>query len=341
MTDIVVHCNPIPLYHFQKLTNSLTQLDEEQPRQCVRSRLELLKALHISKLIKRNKHSGSPLESMLEVIVHFLLCHARPSRATTAHGPRQGHFGREGGAAPHEKVLNVEGDSAAVSLTVTESGPLGASSVGEIDCPPVGGSLRDSHDPGPEPPEAGLGEGGTSRLDGTDGNIKTPGTNFHITEVLSQHENLSGSRRRVEEFERRVSVSDVNVHDKDIHSNKSSDVESDTYDSDESESVSSFASIVDLLKDDSSGPKGVLRGSARPLLPVGLTVKVPTAALVGAASAGVDIEDELEVIDAGEGGGTQEEEEHVASGKSKHQRMSTWTRQEEEEEEGVSKGEYY
>ncbi|XP_042864216.1 uncharacterized protein LOC122248334 [Penaeus japonicus] len=323
----------------KKLTNSLTQLDEEQPRQCVRSRLELLKALHISKLIKRNKHSGSPLESMLEVIVHFLLCHARPSRATTAHGPRQGHFGREGGAAPHEKVLNVEGDSAAVSLTVTESGPLGASSVGEIDCPPVGGSLRDSHDPGPEPPEAGLGEGGTSRLDGTDGNIKTPGTNFHITEVLSQHENLSGSRRRVEEFERRVSVSDVYVHDKDIHSNKSSDVESDTYDSDESESVSSFASIVDLLKDDSSGPKGVLRGSARPLLPVRLTVKVPTAALVGAASAGVDIEDELEVIDAGEGGETQEEEEHVASGKSKHQRMSTWTRQEEEEEEGVSKDE--
>ncbi|KAK7073155.1 hypothetical protein SK128_012018 [Halocaridina rubra] len=66
----------------KKLTNTLKLLDEEQVEysSCVRSRLKLLKALHIGKLMKRNKAMGLPLDSMVEVIVHFLVDHARLSK---------------------------------------------------------------------------------------------------------------------------------------------------------------------------------------------------------------------------------------------------------------------
>ncbi|XP_064102740.1 uncharacterized protein LOC135212931 isoform X2 [Macrobrachium nipponense] len=66
----------------KKLYRSLKLLDQEQIEQssCIRSRLTLLKALHIGKLVKRNKQHGHHLDSMVEVIVHFLLEHARASK---------------------------------------------------------------------------------------------------------------------------------------------------------------------------------------------------------------------------------------------------------------------
>lgn len=323
---------------FQKLVLSLSQLDEEQPRQCVRSRLELLKALHIGKLVKRNKLSASPLDSMLELIVHFLLCHVRPSRAATAHGPRQEDLGRGGGTTPPEKVLGVGGNSPALSRPVDDAGQVGASAVGERFCPRVVGSLRDSHDPGRKPPQSGLGERGVSTLKADKGS-ETPGTNFAMNDVPTQRRNSLESRKYVEDLEQSVSVSDVSVRNVDILSNRDSDAtESDTYDSDdaESESASSFASIVDLLKDGSTEPKGASRDSRRA---VELTLKVPNAALVAATSPGSGVEDDLEVIDAGVDDGAQEERGIAAIGKREHQRASTWTRQGEEEEEGVSKGE--
>ncbi|XP_047483473.1 uncharacterized protein LOC125035250 [Penaeus chinensis] len=322
----------------KKLVLSLSQLDEEQPRQCVRSRLELLKALHIGKLVKRNKLSASPLDSMLELIVHFLLCHVRPSRAATAHGPRLEDLGRGGGTTPPEKVLGVDGNSPALSRPVEESGQVGASADGEIFCPRVVGSLRDSHDPGRMPSRTGLGEGESSTLKADKGS-ETPGTNFAINDVLTQRRNSIGSRKHIEDLEQSVSVSDVSVRNVDIHSNKDSNAtESDTYDSDdsESESASSFASIVDLLKDGSTEPKGALRDSRRA---VELTLKVPNVALVASTSSGAGDEDDLEVIDAGADDGAQEERGIAAIGKKEHQRASTWTHQGEEEEEGVSKDE--
>nr|XP_053644068.1 probable ubiquitin carboxyl-terminal hydrolase MINDY-4 [Cherax quadricarinatus] len=69
----------------KRLVRTLQQLDEEQSEQstCVRNRLKLMKALHIGRLMKRNKELESPLDSMVEVIVHFLLGHTRTSKRQT------------------------------------------------------------------------------------------------------------------------------------------------------------------------------------------------------------------------------------------------------------------
>lgn len=69
----------------QRLVNTLRQLDEEQSEYstCVRNRLKLLKALRIGRLMKRNKKQDFALDSMVEIIVHFLLGHARDSRGKT------------------------------------------------------------------------------------------------------------------------------------------------------------------------------------------------------------------------------------------------------------------
>lgn len=301
----------------------------------MRSRLELLKALHISKLVKRNKHSASPLDSMLEVIVHFLLCHARPSRAATAHGPRREAFGPEGGAAPPEKLLGVGGESPALLRPVGDSGQEGVSAVGERSCPRVVGSLRGSHDPGREPPQRESGEEEVKEPE-AGGRREPAGADSEANEALTQSSSLGGGRI-LEDLEQSASVSDVSARNVDAHSHRDSDAtESDAYDSDESESASSFASIVDLLKDGSAEPKGAATGVRRP---VALTLKVPNAALVAATSPSADVEDDLEVIDAGVGEGARAAGELSAPGR-REQRASTWTRQGgEQEEEGVSKGE--
>ncbi|KAG7166987.1 ubiquitin carboxyl-terminal hydrolase MINDY-4-like 2 [Homarus americanus] len=69
----------------KRLMKTLQLMDEEQSvfTTCVRNRLKLMKALHIGKLMKRNKKLDSPLESMIEVIVQFLLGHVRASKQGT------------------------------------------------------------------------------------------------------------------------------------------------------------------------------------------------------------------------------------------------------------------
>ncbi|KAK3855463.1 hypothetical protein Pcinc_038137 [Petrolisthes cinctipes] len=63
----------------KKLAQTLTLLDKEQSvfSSCVRNRLQLVRELQIGRLVKRNKQLGSQLNTMLEVIVCFLLRHAR------------------------------------------------------------------------------------------------------------------------------------------------------------------------------------------------------------------------------------------------------------------------
>ncbi|KAK4327187.1 hypothetical protein Pmani_002323 [Petrolisthes manimaculis] len=63
----------------KRLAQTLTLLDKEQAvfSSCVRNRLQLVRELQIGRLVKRNKQLGSRLNTMLEVIVCFLLRHAR------------------------------------------------------------------------------------------------------------------------------------------------------------------------------------------------------------------------------------------------------------------------
>lgn len=238
-----------------------------------------------------------------------------------------------GGAAPPENLLGVGGESPALLRPVGDSGQEGVPAAGERSCPRVVGSLRGSHDPGRGPPQRDSGE---EEVKEPEGRREPAGADSEANDALTQSSSLGGGRI-LEDLEQSASVSDVSARNVDAHSHRDSDAtESDAYDSDESESASSFASIVDLLKDGSAEPKGAATGIRRA---VALTLKVPNAALVAATSPSADVEDDLEVIDAGVDEGVREAGELSAPGR-REQRASTWTRQGgEQEEEGVSKGE--